>query len=110
VVELPVGREKHFRLWIEAEVGEATKKLAGTDAALHARNFFDCVKTGEPTAANPEVMRRSHVACHAAAIAWVLKRKLRFDPKTETFLDATGQPDHEANGLKSRPERNWVAV
>jgi predicted dehydrogenase len=95
---------------LEAEVGEATKKLAGTDAALHARNFFDCVKTRKPTAANPEVMRRAHVACHAAAIAWILKRKLRFDPKTETFLTTDGQPDHEANGLKSRPERDCFAV
>ena len=95
---------------LEAEIGEATKKLAGTDAALHARNFFDCVKSRKPTAANPEVMRRAHVACHAAAIAWILKRKLRFDPKTETFLNADGQPDQEANGLKSRPERDCFAV
>jgi hypothetical protein len=55
-------------------------------------------------------MRRAHVACHAAAIAWILKRKLRFDPKTEVFLTADGKPDQEANGLKSRPERDCFAV
>jgi predicted dehydrogenase len=95
---------------LEGEIGEATKKLAGTDAALHARDFFDCVKSRKATAANPEVMRRAHVACHAAAIAWILKRKLRFDPKTEVFLTADGKPDQEANGLKSRPERDCFAV
>ena len=95
---------------LEGEIAEATKTLAGTDAATHARDFFDCVKSRKPTAANPEVMRRSHVACHAAAIAWILKRKLRFDPQTEIFLTADGKPDHEANGLKSRPERDCFAV
>ena len=95
---------------LEGEIGEATKKLTGLDAALHARDFFDCVKSRKPTAANAEVMRRSHVACHAAAIAWILKRKLRFDPGTESFLGADGRPDHEANALRSRPERNCFAV
>ena len=95
---------------LEGEVGAATKKLAGTDAALHARDFFDCVKSRKPTAANAEVMRRSHVACHAAAIAWMLKRKLRFDPRTESFSAADGTPDEEANALKSRPERDCFAV
>lgn len=95
---------------LEGEVGEATKRLAGTDAALHARNFLDCVKSRQPTAANPEVMRRSHVACHAAAIAWMLGRKLRFDPATESFLGADGRPDTEADALRSRPERDCFAA
>ena len=50
---------------------------------------------------NEDVMRHSHVACHAAAIAWILDRKLRFDPKTEKFIG-----DEEANLLCARPERN----
>jgi hypothetical protein len=47
-------------------------------------------------------MRRSHVACHAAALSWILGRKLRIDPATETFID-----DAEANGMRSRPARDW---
>ncbi len=95
---------------LEGEVGEATKKLAGTDAALHARDFFDCVKSRKATAASAAVMRRAHVACHAAAIAWMLKRRLRFDPASETFLAPDGRPDQEANALSSRPERDCFAV
>jgi len=47
-------------------------------------------------------MRRSHIACHAAAAAWILKRKLQFDPQTEEFI---GDPD--ATLLKSRAARRW---
>jgi predicted dehydrogenase len=78
------------------------KRVVGLDVSAHARNFFDCVKSREATAANPQVMRHSHVACHAAALAWILQRKLRIDPATELFID-----DAEANGLRSRPERDW---
>ncbi len=49
-------------------------------------------------------MRHSHIACHAAALAWILKRKLTLDPASEKFVN-----DDEANGLRSRPARDpWV--
>lgn len=94
---------------LRACIGAAPKKIAGTDAALHARNFFDCVKSRQPTVCNADVMRTSHVACHAAALAWILGRPLRFDPVQEAFLTADGRPDHEADGLRSRPERDPFA-
>ena len=37
----------------------------------------------EEPGANYGVMRHSHIACHAAAIAWQLGRKVRFDPAKE---------------------------
>ena len=49
-------------------------------------------------------MRHSHIACHAAAMAWMLNRKLKLDPATESFID-----DDEANSLRSRPSRRPVA-
>jgi hypothetical protein len=48
-------------------------------------------------------MRRSHVACHAAALSWILQRKLTIDPKTDEFKD-----DEEANRLRRRPQRDWA--
>lgn len=81
-----------------------TKRVRGLDVKEHARDFFDCVRSREKTAANPDVMRRSHIACHAAAIAWILKRKLKFDPVKEEFID-----DAEANRLRARPARDWTA-
>ncbi len=87
-------------------VPPAAKRVRGLDVTAHARDFFDCVKSRRPPACNSTVMRRSHIACHAAALAWLLRRKLRIDPQTETFVD-----DAEANGLRSRPERDpWRTV
>ncbi len=75
----------------------------GLDVSAHARNFFDCVKTREQPVANSSVMRRSHIACHSAALSWILGRTLKMDPTTETFID-----DDEANGLRSRsPRMPW---
>jgi predicted dehydrogenase len=89
-----------------ASLKEEIKSLAskpptvGLDVSAHARNFFDCIKTRGQTAANPKVMKNSHIACHAAALSWILQRKLTIDPAQEKFLN-----DDEANGLRSRPAR-----
>ncbi|EMI21034.1 oxidoreductase domain-containing protein [Rhodopirellula maiorica SM1] len=79
-----------------------TKRVRGLDVSAHARNFFDCVKSRQQTVCNPTVMRRSHVACHAAALSWILKRKLTINPDTEAFVD-----DDEANRLRYRSPRVW---
>jgi len=74
--------------------------VRGTHPAQHTRNFFDCVKSRAATAANPGVMRHSHLACHAAAIAWMLGRKAAFDPVKEAFVG-----DDEANRMRTRARR-----
>jgi hypothetical protein len=80
--------------------GVESKRVKGLDVSAHARNFFDCIKSRGLPAANSQVMRRSHIACHAAALSWLLNRKLRLDPAKEEFLG-----DAEANGLRSQPSR-----
>jgi predicted dehydrogenase len=89
---------------LEQEIGDGAKRVRGLDVSAHARNFFDCIRSRSKTAANPDVMRHSHIACHAAALAWVLRRKLKLDPAKEQFVD-----DHEANQLRTRPWRDWTA-
>lgn len=85
--------------------GIPTKEMAGTDPIQHVREFLDCIKTRGSTAANGEVTRHGHIACHAAAIGWQLGRKVRFDPATEKFID-----DDQANALCSHPRRApWLA-
>lgn len=85
-----------------SKVATLPKKESGLDVEAHSRNFLDCIKSRALPNANHIVMRRSHIASHAAALAWMLNRKLRMDPKTESFVD-----DAEANRLCARPERNW---
>jgi len=77
----------------------------GTHPAGHTRNFFDSIKSRRPTRSNPDVMRHGHIACHAAAIAWMLGRKVTIDPQTETFIG-----DEEANRLSAWAKREpWRA-
>lgn len=93
---------------LAAELPEAVKRVKGTDAAAHARDFFNCVKSRQAPVCNADVMRRSHAVSHAAANSWILGRTLGFDPAAETFSSG-GKPDAEANGLSSRPEREvWA--
>jgi predicted dehydrogenase len=79
---------------------DSYERVRGLDVSEHARDFFDSVRSRRPTVCNTSVMRHSHIACHAAALSWILGRRLRIDPRTETFVD-----DAEANRLRSRPER-----
>jgi len=88
---------------LQKELPEASKRVRGLDVTAHSRNFFDCMRTRGTTIANPDVMRRSHIACHAAALAWVLQRKLTIDPVKEEFID-----DAEANLLRHRAARSWA--
>ncbi len=76
------------------------EQMAGTDSTSHGVNFFDCIKSGVQPAANADIMRRSHIACYAAALSWELDRKLTIDPETETFVN-----DDEANNLRHRAMR-----
>lgn len=80
------------------------KRESGLDVAAHSRDFLDCIKSRGQTRANSRVMRHSHIASHAAALAWILNRKLQLDPVKEEFVG-----DDEANGLRKRPAREpWV--
>jgi len=86
---------------LQKEINQ-TDRVRGLDVSAHSRNFFDCIRNGGKTAANQDVMRHSHIACHAAAIAWILQRKLTIDPVKEEFIN-----DPEANMLRSRAAREW---
>jgi hypothetical protein len=85
------------------ELPEQTRRVRGLDVTAHSPNFIDSIRSRKETAANPEVMRRPHVACHAAALAWVLGRRLKLHPAKEEFVG-----DAEADRLRARPERDWA--
>jgi len=79
--------------------------IVGTSTETHVRDFFNCVKSRGRTAANEDVMRKSHITNFAAAIAWRLGRKLTLDPVSEEFVG-----DDEANRMRSRVARQPWAV
>lgn len=74
--------------------------MAGTNASTHTRNFLDCVKSRRLTNCNSKVMRHSHLASHAAAIAWMRNQPLKYDPAKEEFVG-----DAEANRMRDRAMR-----
>jgi len=67
----------------------------------HHRNFIDCVKSHQETAAPVEVGHRSVTICHLGNITMMLKRKLRWDPDREQFIN-----DDQANRMLSRSMRS----
>lgn len=68
--------------------------------ASHTRDFFECVRTRAHPSANADVARQSHIACHAAYIAFQLGRPLKYDPVKNEFPG-----DEEANRMRSRAMR-----
>jgi predicted dehydrogenase len=72
----------------------------GTNPAGHVRDFLNCVKSRSTPRSNAKATGQSHIACHAAYIAWQLGRKVRFDPAKDEFLG-----DAEANRMRSRAIR-----
>jgi hypothetical protein len=75
-------------------------KISGYPANFHVRNFLDCVKTRAQTRANADAACQAHIACHAANIALFLKRKVKYDPHNNEFID-----DEQANRLRSEALR-----
>lgn len=67
----------------------------------HVRNFLDAVRSRKRESLNQEIYSGhiSTVMCHAGNIAWRTGKKLRFDPKSETF------DDEAANALIGREHR-----
>ncbi len=66
----------------------------------HHLDWLESIRTRKPPIAPIEVGHRSCTVCLLAQIAMKLKRKLRWDPVRERFID-----DDTANGMLSRPQR-----
>jgi hypothetical protein len=72
----------------------------GWQAKLHIQNWLDCIRTRARPRADVEIGHRSISVCHLANMGRQLGRKLRWDPKGETFPG-----DAEATALVTRRRR-----
>jgi predicted dehydrogenase len=71
----------------------------------HQDNFIQCVCSRERPNADVEQGHYSALLCHMANISYLTgNRKLAFDPKTETFIDAPDANKH----LKRTYREPWV--
>jgi predicted dehydrogenase len=66
----------------------------------HHLDWLTSIQTRKPAVTTAEEAHRSTSACILAWTAMKLRRKLRWDPSKEAFLD-----DAEANSMRSRPQR-----
>jgi len=92
------GRIEVWPPYLRSEVRRS--EIVGTSAKYHVREWLDCVKSRRQPRANARVAGQSHIVCHAAYIAWQLKRTLHFDPVKVEFVG-----DEEANRMRSRAYR-----
>ncbi|RJP27517.1 MAG: gfo/Idh/MocA family oxidoreductase [Candidatus Omnitrophota bacterium] len=66
----------------------------------HIRNFLECMKTRGLPVCHPEIAHRAHTIAHVTNICLRLGRPVRWDYKTERFID-----DEDANRMLSRTMR-----
>jgi len=92
------------------QVYDANNKLVHSEYGRqadkeHQDNFIDCIRTRNKPNADVEQGHYSVLLCHLANISYRLgNQKLRFDPKTESFVNAP-----EANKYLKRTYRHpWV--
>ena len=82
--------------------GKVVKEMSGrSPLSLHVRNFLDAVKSRKRESPHQEIAS-GHISsfmCHAGNIAWRTGKKLKVDPKSETF------DDKEANKYLGREYR-----
>ncbi|MBM4090636.1 MAG: Gfo/Idh/MocA family oxidoreductase [Planctomycetes bacterium] len=98
-VESLAGEEKHRMEQAALDL------LKGKRARGHMQNFFDCIREGGEPVSDVFSHHRELSSCHLCTIAMLLKRKLRWDPVKEQFVD-----DDQANALLSRPQREAYAI
>jgi predicted dehydrogenase len=76
-------------------------KIPGSQANhAHVKDFLDCIKTRSRPAADVSIGHRSATVCHLGNIAVRLKRKIEWDPATETIVN-----DSEASRWLSKEYR-----
>jgi predicted dehydrogenase len=69
----------------------------------HHSNWLACVKAGKDTICTAETGQRSATICHLGNIGYRLRRKLRWDPAAERFVDDPAA-DKE---LTREPRAKW---
>jgi len=67
----------------------------------HKQNFLDCIKSRKDTICTAEIGHRSSSVCHLGNIAMLLDRKLKWDPKTERFINDSAANRMLAHGMRA---------
>lgn len=93
------GMRTHPEALIHTVIGPNENRVIHSDD--HRRNFLDAIGTGGQTICPVDIAAHDEMICQMGDIAVRLKRKLRWDPVKEEFID-----DEQANRRLSRPMRS----
>lgn len=86
---------------VMAKIGE--KDFHVYPSNNHRRNWIECIRSRKATICTAEIGHRSATVCHLGNIGYQLRKKLKWDPVKEVFVD-----DKEANALTTRePREKW---
>lgn len=66
------------------------------------QNFFECIGDRGKPISDVWSHHRTMTSCHLCNIALMLGRELKWDPKSEQFVD-----DDQANALMTRKSRDF---
>ena len=92
------GMETQPESLVRAVIGPNEQRVVRSND--HTRNLLDAIRTGSPTLSSVEVAAHDEMMCQMGDIAVRLKRKLRWDPVKEEFID-----DPAANRRMARAKR-----
>jgi len=96
------GLNAHPKELLTTELGPNDVRLY--QSSNHVRNLLDCVKSRAETICPIDVAVQADIICHISDIAIRLEEKLKWDPKTECFVN-----NDAANRRLSRPMRSpWT--
>ena len=96
------GLNAHPKELLTAELGPNDGRLY--QSSNHVRNLLDCVKSRAETICPIDVAVQADIICHISDIAIRLEEKIKWDPKTERFVN-----NDAANRRLSRPMRSpWT--
>jgi len=79
------GINAHPKSLLETKWGPNDIQLY--ESRHHVRNFLDCIKTRKPAICPVDEAVQGDIVCMISDVAIRLKRKLKWDPKKETFLN-----------------------
>ncbi len=96
------GLNAHPKKLLSTELGPNDVRLY--QSSNHVRNLLDCVKSRAETICPIDVAVQADIICQISDIAIRLEEKLKWDPKTERFVNSDA-----ANRRLSRPMRSpWT--
>jgi predicted dehydrogenase len=84
---------------------QVVRLYGNSQPGSHMGNFFECIKSRELPISDVFTHHRSVSACHMNNIAMLLKRKLKWNPQKEDFID-----DSEASAMLSRSQRSGFTL